>query len=80
MMNNQTKIVSFQKLFIKTLKTSTTNFFHSCPYVGNHSILNASSPMDVVQIVPVGIFRVTFKAFDKVDRKILFISLHANVF
>ena len=80
MMEGQTKVFNFQKLIIKTLQKSAPGFFHQCPYEGKQSILNVSSPKDVVEILPVGTFKVIFKAFDIDDKNIFTISVYSNVF
>ena len=80
MMNGQAKVFNFQKFLIKSLQTTAPGFFHPCPYMGKHSIFNASASKDVMEIFPLGTFKLTFKAFDKVEKNILTISAYANVF
>ncbi|KAL7049633.1 hypothetical protein ACKWTF_003801 [Chironomus riparius] len=80
MVDGKSQATSFQKLLIKSIQISSPKFIHPCPYEGRHSILNATAPKDVVEIVPTGLFEVRLRFFDKVENNILSINVSADVF
>ena len=80
MATGKSQAMSFQKLLIKTIQTAAPKFVHPCPYEGRHSVLNASAPKDVVEIVPTGIFEVRLRFFDRIENNILAFNVSANVF
>lgn len=71
--------MSFQKLLIKSLQTASPYLIHPCPYVGLQIISNASAPKDVIEIVPIGIYKVILKMFDKVEKSLFKIVVNVDV-
>ncbi|KAL7049632.1 hypothetical protein ACKWTF_003800 [Chironomus riparius] len=77
--DGKAQLMSFQKLLIKSLQNASPHLIHPCPYVGMQIISNATAPKDVVEILPQGTFKVILKMFDKIEKSLFKIVVHADV-
>lgn len=76
----KSRAMNFQKLLLKSIQTSAPALIHPCPYEGKYSVLNISSPKDVVEIIPVGSFKLHIRVSDKIDKNFANFNLSFEVF
>lgn len=66
-MVGRTKVNSFLKMTIESVKKYAPELFHRCPYVGPHVAVNVALSKETVTFYPVGTFRVTASFTDGVE-------------
>ena len=80
MVSNTSRVMNFQKVFLKALQASAPSVIHPCPYEGKYSLFNVSVPKGYIEILPIGTFRLNIRAFNKVDNNIITFVLDFEVF
>ena len=71
---------NFQKFIMKSLQASVPHFFQKCPFQGKYSLFNITSSKDVVEIFPLGAFKLTLRVSDLTEKNILTVTFHTDVF
>lgn len=80
MIDGRYQAANFQKFVMKSLQASVPHFFQKCPYQGQYSLFNITSPKDVVEIFPLGSFRLSLRVSDLTEKNIATFSFLTDVF
>ncbi|KAL7049631.1 hypothetical protein ACKWTF_003799 [Chironomus riparius] len=80
MMDGRYQAANFQKFVVKSLQASAPNFYQKCPYQGKYTLFNVTSSKDVVEIFPIGSFKLSIRISDIKEKNIVTFSFYSDVF
>jgi hypothetical protein len=72
-------LFSLQKMIIKLVENSASEFIHECPYQGIHSA-NFNVSKEYLQLIPLGDFRIIASLSDKIDNNVITLNVTFIIF
>ena len=72
--------MGFQKLFINAFRKTAPRLFHPCPFEGSHRFNNVTAYKAVVDMIPLGSYKLIVKLTDKDNITAMTISSAYKIF
>lgn len=74
------QLVSFQKVFINAFRKTAPMLFHQCPFEGRHVFKNVTANKSVVNMIPLGSYKIVINGIDKDNCSIMTVSSTYKIF